>query len=107
MSGHSGFIPIGPNIQAGNLPSIGGVNNNHANQSANVPEVPPQVPQANEPVNNPPNARSLTQKLDTMLLTAAKMSVRAVDTASLKTVMQAVGMSKADCKALTDAANKA
>ena len=105
MSGHSEFAPIGNNIPVVNPPSIEGVGPN-VQQPANVPGVAPQgQPIVEEP--NPPNARSLTQKLDAMLLKAAKMSAKSVDADTLKAATQTLGLSKADQRALTAAVAKA
>ena len=103
MSGHSGFAPIGNNNPAVQMPPVGGVGNN-AGQPANVHQGQPQV--VNQPVDQP-NARSLLQKLDTMLLKAADMSTKAVDEASIKKVAKTPGLSKAESTALAAAADTA
>ena len=72
MSGHSGFAPIGNRNPPAQMPPVGGVGDN-AGQPANVPHVQPQVQQENAPIDQH-NARSLVQKLDAMLLKAARMS---------------------------------
>ena len=105
MSGHSEFAPIGNHNPAVQMPPVGSVGNN-ANQSANASQVQPQVQPANE-LGAQPNARSLLQKLDTMLLKAANMSTKAVDESSIKTFAQTPGLSKADSDALTAAADTA
>ena len=87
------------------MPAVEGVGNN-ADQSANVSQVQPQVPVANEPEDRT-DARSLLQKLDTMLLKAANMSTKAVDESSIKEVAKTSGLSKADRDALTAAADTA
>ena len=105
MSGHSGFAPIGSDIPAVNPPQIVGVGNN-AHQPANVSGAQPEgEPIVEQP--NPSNARSLAQKLDAMLLKAAKMSVKSVDADSLKAATQTLGLTKADQRALAAAAAKA
>ncbi len=104
MSGHSGFAPIGSNPPA-QMPPVGGVGNN-ASQPANVPQGQPQVQPENMQANQP-GARSLLQKLDTMLLKAADMSTKAVDDASIKKVAKTPGLSKADSAAITAAADTA
>ena len=69
MSGHSEFAPIGNHNQPIPMPSVGGVGDD-ANQQANVQQVQQQgQPVVEEP--NPPAARTLAQKLDSMLLKAA------------------------------------
>ena len=105
MSGHSGFAPVGNHIPAVNPPQIGGADN-HANPPANVPGNAPQGQPANAPAN-PPTARSLAQKLDVMLLEAAKLSTRSVDAKSIKEATQLPGLGKAERKALAAAAEKA
>jgi hypothetical protein len=105
MSGHSEFAPIGNNIPVVNPPQIEGVGNN-IRQPANVPGVAqPGQPIVEQP--NPPNARSLAQKLDAMLLKAAKMSVKSVGADALKAATQPLGLDKADQRALKAAAAKA
>jgi hypothetical protein len=104
MSGHSEFAPIGNNPAVQMLP-VGGVGNN-VDQPENVPQGQPQGQPENVQVNQP-NARSLLQKLDTMLLKAASMSTKAVDDASIKKVAKTPGLSKADSDALTAAADTA
>lgn len=103
MSGHSGFAPIGNNNPAVQMPPVGGVGNN-TGLPANVPQGQPQV--VNQPVDQP-NARSLLQKLDTMLLKAADMSTKAVDEASIKKVAKTPGLSKAESTALAAVADTA
>jgi hypothetical protein len=105
MSGHSGFAPIGNLIPATNPPQAGSVDN-RANPPANVPANPPQGQSGNVQAN-PSNARSLAQKLDVMLLEAAKLSTRSVDAKSIKQATQLPGLGKAERKALSDAADKA
>jgi len=105
MSGHSGFAPIGNNNPAVQMPPVGGVGNN-ASQPANAPQGHPQVQPENMQANQP-GARSLLQKLDTMLLKAADMSTKAVDDASIKKVAKTPGLSKAESDALTAAADTA
>jgi len=84
MSGHSGFAPIGNNNPAIQMPPVGGVGNNDG-QPANVPQGQPQA-QPEDVQANQPNARSLLQKLDTMLLKAADMSTKAVSASSIEKV---------------------
>jgi len=105
MSGHSEFAPIGGQNPAAQMPPVGGVGNN-AGQPANVPQVQPQAQPGNEQVNHP-DARSLLQKLDTMLLKAADMSTKAVDDASIRKVANTSGLSKAESDALAAAADTA
>lgn len=105
MSGHSGFAPVGNHIPAVNPPQVGGADN-RANPPANVPGNAPPGQPANAPAH-PPTARSLAQKLDVMLLEAAKLSTRSVDAKSIKEATQLPGLGKAERKALADAAEKA
>ena len=105
MSGHSGFVSAGNRIPAINPPQVGGVEN-HANPPVNVPGGQPQGHAGNVQAN-PPNARSLAQKLDVMLLEAAKLSARSVDAKSIRKVTEVPGLGKGERKALSAAADKA
>ena len=73
MSGHSEFAPIGNNPVV-RMPPAGSVGDN-AGQPENVPQIQPQAQPENAQADQP-DARSLLQKLDTMLLKAAEMSTR-------------------------------
>ena len=67
----------------------------------------PPEPQPDIPAGNPPNARSLTQKLDAMLLKAANLSVKTVKAESLDAVAKSAGLGKNDRRALAAAAKGA
>ena len=75
-------------------------------QPANVGGVQPQGGQIGEQPGAP-NARSLAQKLDAMLLKAAKMSAKSVDADSIKAATGKLILNKAERKALAVAAFKA
>jgi hypothetical protein len=109
MSGFGGFNKIGGNNPANTIPTgnVGNIRQPNVDpQPANVGGVQPQGRQIVEQPN-PPNARSLAQKLDAMLLKAARMSAKSVDADSIKAATEKLMLGKADRKALTAAANKA
>ena len=105
MSGHSEFAPIGNRNPPVQMPTVGPVGNN-AGQPANVPHVQPQELPDNV-LPEQPNARSMIQKLDAMLLKAAGMSTKAVDEASIKKIAKTPGLGKADREAIAASAEKA
>lgn len=75
MSGHSGFQAIGNHLPpVGPNPQIGAAEGSGQPQ----PVVPVANGSAQEPEVLQPNARSLAQKLDAMVLQAAKLSTRVV-----------------------------
>ena len=105
MSGHSEFAPIGNHNQPIPMPSVGGVGND-ANQEANVQQVQQQgQPVVEEP--NPPAARTLAQKLDSMLLKAANMAAKSVDDNSIAAATRTLKLSEADRDSLANAVHHA
>jgi len=105
MSGHSEFAPIGSRNPQIPMPQVGGAGNSGQLQTG-APGVQPQERQDVEHPD-PPAARSLAQKLDSMLVKAAKMSVRSVDGDSLKAVTQKLKLGKAELQNLNAAAEMA
>ena len=105
MSGHSEFAPIGNRNPPAQMPPVGPVGNN-AGQPANVPQVQPQAQPENAPVERP-NAQSMIQKLDAMLLKAAGMATKAVDESSIKKIAKTPGLGKADLEAIAASAENA
>ena len=95
-----GNRPIGTGNNIGSiLPSAGNGEPNaqiHGRQSQEAP--------VQQPV---PSARSLSQKLDTMLIKVAQYSTRSVSSKKLHTTVSATKLSSNKRAALTDAADKA
>ena len=107
MSGHSGFAPIGnqPVPQPNIIGNVGSIDNNAAPGGAPQPNAPEPRPEVAPP--RQPNARSLAQRLDTILATAAKDAVKPLDAKAVKDAAAGIEMEKSLRKALSKAAEKA
>lgn len=105
MSGHSGFAPIGGNIPVINLPQIGQIGGQeNIVENASGAQQAPEVREGQE--QNRPDAGSLAQKLDAMLLRAANMSTKTVSVTTIKEDL-GVKLGKKESKALEKAATAA
>ena len=105
MSGHAGFQPIGVQPPSVSLPQVGGMEGTGSRPpTATVPEA---VPDGVEEVASPVTARAISQRLDSILLVAAKCTTRAVDVKSLRDATAKTVLDKNTRSALLTAALKA
>ena len=108
MSGHSGFQPIGNHLQPIlPQPQVGNVEGPGQAPVQQPPAVLGEGAPANGPEVQQANARTLAQKLDVMLLQAAKMSSNAVTSEAVTTAADMAELDKADRKKLAAATIKA
>jgi len=107
MSGHAGFQSIGGNMPSVNLPpQIGGAEGPGLKQGQS-PSISGGDDASLAPEAQPTKASSLTQKLDAMLLQAAKMSTNVASAKSVNDAATAAGLGKSERSALAAAARKA
>lgn len=105
MSGHAGFAPIGSNVPPIVPPQVGGVGSVVGGQGG-APDVHQQEqPSVEQPDKS--NARSLAQKLDVMLLSAAQASTHSVSADSAVAAAKIASLGEAESAALAKAAKAA
>ena len=107
MSGQAGFAPIGnqPIFQPNGIGNAENIDNNVAPDG--VQQLNAQQPQPEVAPQPQPNARSLAQRLDTILATAAKAAVQAVDAKAVKAAAADVKMKSDERTALAAVAQRA